>query len=106
MATVEGNTALMRATSPSGLVDARVPALSHSCPSEVIAHDERSVYNEKMYQATMAMVRRMHSDGLISPEEYAKVERIFLKKYKPLIGTVYAEMALTPCPSWGIYGEG
>ena len=54
----------------------------------------------------MAMVRRMHSDGLISPEEYAKVERIFFKKYKPLIGTVYAGMALTPCPSWGIYGEG
>ena len=56
-------------------------------------------HNEKMYQATMAMVRRMHSDGLISLEEYERVERIFLEKYKPLIGTVYAGMALTPCPS-------
>jgi len=56
-------------------------------------------HNEKMYQATMDMVRRMHSDGLISLEEYERVERIFLKKYKPLIGTVYAGMALTPCPS-------
>ena len=60
---------------------------------------KEAFHNEKMYQVTMAMVRRMHSDGLISPEEYAKVERIFLKKYKPLIGTVYAGMALTPCPS-------
>lgn len=56
-------------------------------------------HNEKMYQATMAMVRRMHSEGLISSEEYERVEQIFLKKYKPLIGTVYAGMALTPCPS-------
>ena len=56
-------------------------------------------HNEKMYQATMAMVRRMQSEGLISSEEYERVERIFLEKYKPLIGTVYAGMALTPCPS-------
>ncbi len=56
-------------------------------------------HNEKMYQATMGMVRRMHSEGLISPEEYERVERIFLEKYKPLIGAVYAGMALTPCPS-------
>ena len=56
-------------------------------------------HREKMYQATMAMVRRMHSEGLISLEEYERVEQIFLKKYKPLIGTVYAGMALTPCPS-------
>ena len=56
-------------------------------------------HNEKMYQATMGMVRRMYSEGLISLEEYERVERIFLEKYKPLIGTVYAGMALTPCPS-------
>ena len=54
---------------------------------------------EKMYQATMGMVRRMLSEGLISQEEYARVEQVFLEKYKPLIGTVYAGMALTPCPS-------
>ena len=60
---------------------------------------KEAFYNEKMYQATMAMVRRMHSEGLISLEEYERVERIFLEKYKPLIGTVYEGMALTPCPS-------
>ena len=54
---------------------------------------------EKMYQATMGMVRRMLSEGLISLEEYAKVEQIFLEKYKPLIGSIYAEIPLTPCPS-------
>ena len=54
---------------------------------------------EKMYQATMGMVRRMRSVELISSEEYAKIEQIFLEKYKPLIGSVYAEIPLTPCPS-------
>ena len=56
-------------------------------------------HNEKMYQATMGVVRRMHSEGLISQEEYARVEQVFLEKYKPLIGSTYAGMALTPCPS-------
>ena len=56
-------------------------------------------HNEKMYQATMGMVRRMRSEGLISQEEYERVERIFLEKYKTLIGTVYAGIPLTPCPS-------
>ena len=54
---------------------------------------------EKMYRATMGMVRRMLSEGLISQAEYGQMEQIFLEKYKPLIGTVYAGMALTPCPS-------
>ena len=54
---------------------------------------------EKMYQATMGMVRRMLSEGLISQEEYARVEQVFLEKYKPLIGSIYAEIPLTPCPS-------
>ena len=54
---------------------------------------------EKMYQATMGMVRRMRSTGIISSEEYAKVEQIFLEKYKPMIGSIYAEIPLTPCPS-------
>ena len=56
-------------------------------------------HNEKMYQATMGMVRRMHSEGLISQAEYGQMEQIFLEKYKPLIGSIYAEIPLTPRPS-------
>lgn len=54
-------------------------------------------HNEKMYQATMGMVRRMLSEGIISAEEYAQMERIFLEKYKPVIGSVYSPAALTSC---------
>jgi len=45
------------------------------------------------------MVRRMLSEGLISQAEYGQMEQIFLEKYKPLIGSIYAEIPLTPCPS-------
>ena len=54
---------------------------------------------EKMYQATMGMVRQMLSEGLISQAEYGQMEQIFLEKYKPLIGSIYAEIPLTPRPS-------
>ena len=47
----------------------------------------------------MGMVRRMLSEGLISQAEYGQMEQIFLEKYKPLIGSIYAEIPLTPRPS-------
>ncbi len=54
-------------------------------------------HNEKMYQATMGMVRRMLFEGLISADEYAQMEWLFLKKYRPIIGSLYARQALTTC---------
>lgn len=36
-------------------------------------------HREKMYQTTMSMVRRMLSEGIISKEEYAQMEQIFLE---------------------------
>ena len=56
-------------------------------------------HNEKMYQATMGMVRRMLSEGIISEEEYQRVDKIFLEKYRPVIGTILSGMALTSVPS-------
>lgn len=52
-------------------------------------------HNEKMYQATMGMVRRMLSEGMISEEEYQRMDKIFLEKYCPVIGTIFSDMALT-----------
>ena len=56
-------------------------------------------HNEKMYQATMGMVRRMLSEGIISEEEYQRVDKIFLEKYRPVIGSVFSHTALTSQPS-------
>ena len=52
-------------------------------------------HNEKMYQATMGMVRRMLSEGIISEEEYQRVDKIFIEKYSPVFGAVFSDMALT-----------
>lgn len=53
---------------------------------------EKQMHNEKLYQATMSMVRRMLEDGLISEEEYRQIDTIFLEKYRPLFGTLFAEI--------------
>ena len=55
-------------------------------------------HNEKMYQATMGVVRRMLSDGLISEAEYRRVDEMFLEKYHPILGTVFSGLALTSPP--------
>ena len=45
--------------------------------------------NEILYKITMIKVREMLSEGLISKEEYAEIDTIFLEKYKPNFGTLY-----------------
>ena len=42
---------------------------------------------EMNYGASMAVARAMLSDGIISDKDYRKIEAIFRKKYRPLIGT-------------------
>lgn len=53
---------------------------------------EERMHDEKMYQATMCMVRRMLEDGLISEEEYRQIDTIFLEKYRPVFGTLFSEI--------------
>ena len=68
----------MRATSGTG--------------SEVAAVSKEQLTNEKLYQATMSMVRRMLEKGLISEEEYRQIDTMFLEKYRPLFGTLFSEI--------------
>lgn len=46
---------------------------------------------EMMYQITMGKVKKMLEIGLISKEEYAEIDTIFLGKYKPFFGTLFSE---------------
>ncbi len=48
--------------------------------------------NEKLYQTTMHIARKMLKEGLISEEEYRKIDTIFLKKYKPVFGSLFADI--------------
>ncbi len=49
---------------------------------------KKQLRDELMYQATMSMARRMMEEGLMTAEEYSEIEKIFLAKYRPIIGNL------------------
>lgn len=50
--------------------------------------------NEKLYQTTMHIARKMLNEGLITEEEYRQIDTIFLEKYQPTLGTLFADIDL------------
>ncbi|MCD7805336.1 MAG: hypothetical protein LUH03_09410 [Oscillospiraceae bacterium] len=54
--------------------------------------------NEKLYQTTMHLVRKMLSEGIISEDEYRQIDTIFLEKYQPVFGTLFSDIRLTSEP--------
>ena len=53
--------------------------------------------NEKLYQTTMHLARKMLSDGLISEDEYRQIDTIFLEKYRQL----WVRYFPNPLAIWG-----
>jgi len=41
---------------------------------------------ERLYQASIAVARMMHKNGLITEEELCRIDTIFIEKYRPLLG--------------------
>lgn len=62
--------------------------------------------NEKLYQTTMSMARRMLDEGIISEEEYCQIDTIFLEKYSPVFGTLFSDITLTSGEKRVIYSVG
>lgn len=60
--------------------------------SEVIAMTEEQFEREKLYQATMNVFAGMLTKGLITEEQYAIIDTKMLEKYRPLLGTLFAEL--------------
>ena len=50
--------------------------------------------NERMYQTTMSMVKKMLLQGTISKEEYGQIDTIFRKKYNPNLGSLLFDINL------------
>ena len=46
---------------------------------------------EKNYGASMAVARMMRYKGIITDRDYYKIEKIFKKKYIPIIGDLRAK---------------
>jgi hypothetical protein len=55
----------------------------------------KELKNEKLYQTTMLMARKMLSEGIISKEEYRQIDTIFIEKYCPTFGTLFSGISLT-----------
>jgi hypothetical protein len=48
---------------------------------------------ESQYESRMAVARTMLRRGLISKEEYCRIDTMFLEKYRPLLGLLQAEIS-------------
>ena len=43
---------------------------------------------ERLYQASIAVARTMHKNGLITEDELCQIDTIFIEKYRPLLGAL------------------
>lgn len=70
-------------------------ATSPTVSKVVTAMSKEEFRNEKLYQTTMYLARKMLEEGVISEEEYRQIDTIFLEKYKPVFGTLFSDISLT-----------
>ena len=50
---------------------------------------------EKQYQVAIAMAKTLLKKGLLTPDEYAAMDAILLDKFRPCLGALLSENALT-----------
>lgn len=50
---------------------------------------------EKRYQVALAIAKALLEKGLLTQEEYAVIDTILLDKFRPSLGTLLSENALT-----------
>ncbi len=55
--------------------------------------NKEQMRREKLYQATMSLLRGMLAQGLVSKEEYAEFDTIFRDKYLPILGGLFSDFA-------------
>ena len=70
-------------------------ATSPTVSKVVTAMNKEDFRNEKLYQTTMHLARKMLEEGIISEGEYRQIDTIFLEKYKPVFGTLFSDISLT-----------
>lgn len=58
----------------------------------VSAMTEEQFEREMLYQASMNLFKSMLENGLITEEQYAIIDTKMLEKYRPLLGTLFAEI--------------
>ena len=61
----------------------------------VVFMSKEELRNEKLYQTTMHIVKKLFEDGAITEKKYRQIDTIFLEKYKPVFGTLLSDISLT-----------
>ena len=56
---------------------------------------EDDFQRERLYQATMYIMRNMLAEGVINRREYAEAEKLMLEKYHPILGALFSDISLT-----------
>ena len=47
--------------------------------------------NERLYQKSMLILKKLHKQKLITKEEFKKMEQVFQKKYQPEISVLFSQ---------------
>ena len=79
----------------TGAENIAVTSVISPTDSEVAMMSKEEFRNEKMYQTTMHLARKMLEEGVVSEEEYRRIDTIFLEKYPPVVGTIFNAKTVT-----------
>ncbi|MBR1441935.1 MAG: hypothetical protein IJ583_14020 [Firmicutes bacterium] len=55
---------------------------------------EAEFRNEKLYQTTMSIAKKLLTEEIISRSDYCQIDTMFRKKYKPVFGTLFSDISL------------
>ncbi|MEE3451646.1 MAG: SHOCT domain-containing protein [Acutalibacteraceae bacterium] len=59
---------------------------------------KKEFMNEKLYQTTMFIARKMLKEDIITENEYHQIDTMFTEKYSPIFGTLFSDILLTSEP--------
>jgi len=69
------------------------PPFSFTLQRGGVGMTKKQFDRERDYGAVMSIARAMLKQGCITDKEYNKIDTIFLRKYKPIIGLLRAKSA-------------
>ena len=75
-----------------GTAGTAVGSVTLNIAKAVAAMTKEQFRNEKLYQATMHLARKMVEQGILTEQEYREVDEIFLEKYKPVFGSIFSDI--------------
>lgn len=70
-----------------------MPVMWQSGFKAVVLMTKAQYRSEMLYQMALSVAKTMRNQGIISAEEYAKMDGMLIKKYQPFIGRLTSDNA-------------